>query len=65
MANTTISGPEPVHLTAPAAPARAVPGCDVCEALVKQRGEGYEAGDMSAVSDCNVELRNHPHGGAR
>lgn len=43
--------PEPV----PAA------GCGVCAALAAQRREARIEGDGSVVSDCNVELRNHPH----
>ncbi|MBH1933304.1 hypothetical protein I5Q34_03200 [Streptomyces sp. AV19] len=59
--------PVPVHLTAPA-PAdepEPVPGCDVCVALVVQRTEARRAGDLSRAVDCNVELRQHPHGGRR
>ncbi|MEU5010395.1 hypothetical protein AB0G35_08885 [Streptomyces sp. NPDC021749] len=36
-------------------------GCDVCEALARQRVAAYAAGDRSKVSDCNVEIRRHPH----
>ncbi len=35
--------------------------CDVCRALGKQRSTARAQGDMSKVSDCNVEIRNHPH----
>ncbi len=35
--------------------------CGVCSALAKQRVEAETAGNFSAVADCNVELRNHPH----
>jgi hypothetical protein len=38
------------------------PGCGVCRALVKQRDEAEARSDKSGVIDCNVELRNHPHG---
>ncbi|WP_079056241.1 hypothetical protein [Streptomyces caeruleatus] len=37
--------------------------CDVCQALGEQRSEARTKGDMSRVSDCNVEIRNHPHKG--
>ncbi|MDG4857745.1 hypothetical protein P8605_06170 [Streptomyces sp. T-3] len=37
-----------------------VDSCDVCAALGKQREEARRAGDMTAVTDCNVELRRHP-----
>lgn len=38
-------------------------GCGVCAALAVQRREARHRGDHSTVSDCNVELRNHPHPG--
>lgn len=38
-----------------------VEGCGVCSALSKQRHEARADQNMSRVSDCNVELRNHPH----
>lgn len=37
------------------------PGCLVCAALAKQRGTARKLQDMTAVSDCNVEIRRHPH----
>ncbi|WTC80923.1 hypothetical protein OG891_21350 [Streptomyces sp. NBC_01637] len=42
-----------------------VPGCDVCAALVRARAAARSAGDMSNVSDLNVEIRRHPHGTRR
>lgn len=33
--------------------------CGVCAALAVQRGEARARGDMSRVSDFNVEIRNH------
>ncbi|KOU80160.1 MULTISPECIES: hypothetical protein [Streptomyces] len=42
-------------------PDPADPTCDVCAALVVQRAEGYRQRDLSAVVDCNVEIRQHPH----
>ncbi|MGW3723561.1 hypothetical protein [Streptomyces sp. NPDC000851] len=33
--------------------------CGVCAALVRQRQEASARGDMSRVTDCNVEIRNH------
>ncbi|MDH6214355.1 hypothetical protein M2283_001638 [Streptomyces pseudovenezuelae] len=38
-------------------------GCDVCASLVRQRATAAAAGDLSQVSDCNVEIRAHtdPH----
>lgn len=38
-----------------------VAGCGVCAALATQRGEARLRGDHSRASDCNVELRHHPH----
>lgn len=35
--------------------------CDVCAALVRQRAEARARGDLSRVSDHNVEIRNHHH----
>nr|WP_079056270.1 hypothetical protein [Streptomyces caeruleatus] len=42
---------------------KSAPDCDVCQALDRQRSEARAKGDMSRVSDCNIELRNHPHRG--
>ncbi|MCC3769632.1 hypothetical protein [Streptomyces sp. UNOC14_S4] len=39
------------------------PHCGVCTSLFKERSEAQARGDGSKVSDCNVELRNHPHKG--
>ncbi|WP_030807546.1 hypothetical protein [Streptomyces sp. NRRL S-337] len=39
-----------------------VDGCDVCGALAREREAARIAGDGSKVSDCNVEIRRHPHG---
>ncbi|GAA0434931.1 hypothetical protein GCM10010357_65550 [Streptomyces luteireticuli] len=38
-------------------------GCDVCGALVRQRAEAWQTGNFSQATDCNVELRQHPHVG--
>jgi hypothetical protein len=35
--------------------------CSVCVALGEQRTEARRLGDMTTVSDCNVEIRRHPH----
>lgn len=50
----------PVHLRLPRTDPEPSPGCDVCAALVRQRAEAAKAGDMSRVSDCNVEISSHP-----
>ncbi|MFJ4873941.1 hypothetical protein ACIP93_01775 [Streptomyces sp. NPDC088745] len=39
-----------------------VEGRGVCAALVRQREQAREEFDYSAVTDADVELRNHPHG---
>jgi hypothetical protein len=33
--------------------------CGVCAALAKERAAAKGRGDMSRVSDLNVEIRNH------
>ncbi|MET9693948.1 hypothetical protein ABZY81_36890 [Streptomyces sp. NPDC006514] len=38
-------------------------GCGVCAALAAQRRDARHRRDHSTASDCNVELRNHPHPG--
>jgi hypothetical protein len=53
----------PVHLPEPTLEPTPMDGCGVCEALVKQRAAARQRGDLSAVSDANVELRNHRHAG--
>lgn len=60
---TTMDLPAPVHLPRPTDPPAPAPGCGVCAALAEQRETARTAGDLSRASDCNVELRNHPHGG--
>jgi hypothetical protein len=37
-------------------------GCDVCFALDSQRREARARGDLSRVSDLNVEILRHAHG---
>ncbi len=51
----------PVNLALPLPPPEPAPGCDVCEALVKQRQEARDRGDLPAATDADVEIRNHPH----
>lgn len=38
-----------------------VGGCDVCQALSEERSRAQTKGDLSKVSDVNVEIRQHPH----
>lgn len=54
--------PEPVHLPLPGPEPVPVEGCDVCEALGRQREDARRLRNMSAVSDASVEIRRHPHG---
>ncbi|NUK84448.1 hypothetical protein HRW07_07885 [Streptomyces lunaelactis] len=49
----------PVHLNTPLLEPAPVGGCDVCAALARQREENRRTGDMSAVSDANIEIRRH------
>ncbi|MGK5640204.1 hypothetical protein ACSNOK_18100 [Streptomyces sp. URMC 126] len=49
----------------PGCPPVPAPGCDVCEALARQRAVARRAGDFSRALDCDVELRRHPHGRRR
>ncbi|MET9532638.1 hypothetical protein ABZY02_19085 [Streptomyces sp. NPDC006649] len=61
MSTTTMSGP--VYLLLPSDPAQPAEGCDVCEALEKERAAAHAIGDGSKASDCNVEMHQHPHKG--
>ncbi|MFE3853460.1 hypothetical protein ACFXPN_20270 [Streptomyces griseorubiginosus] len=33
--------------------------CKVCGALAVQREAAQERGDLTKVTDCNIEIRNH------
>ncbi|MFI0983293.1 hypothetical protein ACH4SP_40575 [Streptomyces sp. NPDC021093] len=57
---TTMS--PPVHLMLPGRPPVPADDCDVCAALARQRQQAQDLHDYSAVTDVDVELRNHPHG---
>lgn len=54
---------DPVHLPDPGVVSEPKPvgGCDVCRALAQQRERARAVRNWSGVSDCNVELRRHPH----
>ncbi|MFD3657045.1 hypothetical protein [Streptomyces sp. NPDC058620] len=54
---------EAVQLTDPLelADPKPNPACTVCMALDRQRTEARRLGDMTQVSDCNIEIRRHPH----
>ncbi|WP_175410913.1 hypothetical protein [Streptomyces sp. TRM64462] len=49
----------PVHLPLPDPEPDGEPGCAVCAALLEQRAVARRRGDLSSVTDCNVELRHH------
>ncbi|WP_156727860.1 hypothetical protein [Streptomyces apocyni] len=50
---------QPITLDLPLDWPEPEPGCDVCTALAEQRANADGRGDRSAVTDCNVEIRNH------
>ncbi|MCX4413195.1 hypothetical protein OOK43_07825 [[Kitasatospora] papulosa] len=56
---TAMSGP--VNLALPLPPPEAAANCEVCTALVEQRQAARDRGDLSAATDADVEIRNHPH----
>lgn len=62
MSSTETTMSEPVHLGLPGYEPDPVEGCGVCASLGRQREAARSAGDLSKVSDINVEIRNHPHG---
>ncbi|WP_371580169.1 hypothetical protein [Streptomyces sp. NBC_01314] len=49
----------PISLGLPLDEPKPSTDCQVCAALVRQRTEARARGDMSRVSDLNVEIRNH------
>ncbi|CAM5593300.1 hypothetical protein GCM10010334_49700 [Streptomyces finlayi] len=51
-----------MHLGLPLEAPKPAEGCGVCAVLVRQRDRAREEFDHSAVTDADVELRNHPHG---
>lgn len=53
----------PVYLPDPTRPPRPAPGCDVCQALDKQRAAAEKAGNIRRATSCEVEIRNHPKHG--
>lgn len=52
---------QPLPPSWPLAVPAPVGGCDVCEALARQRDRARALGDHSKVTDCSVEIRRHPH----
>jgi hypothetical protein len=59
MSRSIHSEPVPVYLGVPPEPPEPSPGCDVCAALARQRAEAAARGDLSRVTDSDVEIRNH------
>ena len=53
----------PVHLPDPTRPPRPKPGCDVCKALDQQRAQAEARKDYRRATDCEMEIRRHPHKG--
>ncbi|MFD4413174.1 hypothetical protein [Streptomyces sp. NPDC058476] len=51
----------PVTLAMPIDAPPPAPGCGVCRALARQRANAIAAGYPSRATDCNIEIRNHPH----
>ncbi|MFJ5779887.1 hypothetical protein [Streptomyces sp. NPDC093094] len=49
----------------PLDPAEPAAGCDVCQALARERTAATARQDWSKVSDLNVEMRNHHEKRAR
>ncbi|MFE5495276.1 hypothetical protein ACFQ7Z_35690 [Streptomyces virginiae] len=54
---------DPVHVTLPRLDPQPVPGCPRCAGAAARRAVRRRAGDLSGVSDCNVDIRHHPHAG--
>ncbi|WP_107090545.1 hypothetical protein [Streptomyces sp. WM6378] len=52
---------DPVHLALPHAPPQPAQGCAVCAELAGLRRAARARGDLSAVTDADVEIRHHPH----
>lgn len=57
----TMSAPVQLGDPFPALEPTPVERCGVCAALAKQREEYRRARNMTGVTDCNVEIRQHPH----
>ncbi|MDQ0931435.1 hypothetical protein [Streptomyces turgidiscabies] len=57
---TTASGP--MYLGLPEPEPEPMEGCDVCGALSRERAAARLDGDLSKVSDVNVEMRAHQCG---
>lgn len=51
----------PVHLSLPRPAPKPVQGCAACFAVGARRAAARSLGDWSKLSDCNVEIENHPN----
>ncbi|MET7390664.1 hypothetical protein ACFYPT_37765 [Streptomyces sp. NPDC005529] len=65
MKQQTTMDEKPITLPLPLDGPKPAPGCGVCTALARQSAQAAATGDYSKASDCNVEIRNHPHRGRR
>ncbi|WP_328551026.1 hypothetical protein [Streptomyces sp. NBC_00358] len=65
MTQQTTMDDAPVDLPLPMDRPKPAPHCGVCAALVRQSAEAAASGDYSKASDCNGEIRHHPHRGRR
>ncbi|GGK48111.1 hypothetical protein [Streptomyces flaveus] len=53
----------PIDLGVPLPEPKPAPGCGVCASLARDREQARRVGDLSKVSDCNIEIRNHSERG--
>ncbi|CQR63318.1 hypothetical protein [Streptomyces leeuwenhoekii] len=60
MTSPTTMSPAPFLGMLPADP-DPVADCETCQDLARKRRAARAAGNGSAVSDCNVLIRAHPH----
>lgn len=52
---------DPITLPDPTRPPRPAPGCDVCQALDRQRAEFERQQAYGRATDCEEEIRRHPN----
>ncbi|WP_055491386.1 hypothetical protein [Streptomyces sp. TP-A0356] len=50
----------PIHLPDPTRPPRPTPGCDVCDALDRQRAQAEKRQHYRRATTCEMEIRRHP-----
>ncbi|MFI5687932.1 hypothetical protein [Streptomyces sp. NPDC051636] len=51
---------QPVNLLDPTRPPNPAPGCDVCQALDRQRAAHEQRHEYGRATDCEEEIRRHP-----